>query len=287
MSDATRFDYPWVILSLKGILFAVSADAVQAMVRVPRIVEVPKSPSYVRGVAEMRGKVIPFVDLRLRLGMSSFLEEVDQFCLMMDQREAEHRHWLSELEASVKERREFALATDHHQCAFGKWFDTYNPSDHTLASLVGKFRNPHRAIHGIAKKVKKLESEGRMEEAHRIIDECQENELAEMILLFGKIKEAYRENNREIALLLADGGSSFAIAVDTVEMIDYLSEEVSSEARTDGITLTEGGLVSSIGRRKNHDELVLILDHARLLDEEVDGEGLASLAEAVQQASAV
>ncbi len=265
MSDANRFDFPWVIILLKGTKFAVSAGAVQAMVRMPHIVEVPQSPSYVRGVAEMRGKVIPFVDLRLRLGMSSFIEEVDDFCRTMDKREEDHRHWLEELQASVREQREFSLATDHHQCKFGKWYDSYKPTDHTLASLVGKFRNPHRAIHGIAVRVKKLESEGKMDEAHAIIDQCRDNEMAEMISLFAKIKVAYRENNREIALVLIHGDSSFAIAADSVESIEHLSEDVSDAARIDGITLTDGGLVNSIGRRKNHDVLVQILDHTRLM----------------------
>ena len=43
---------------------------------------VPRTPAYVKGVINLRGKVIPVVDLRLRFGMPA-IEYTDRTCIIM------------------------------------------------------------------------------------------------------------------------------------------------------------------------------------------------------------
>jgi len=43
---------------------------------------VPRTPEYVKGVINLRGKVIPVVDLRLRFGMPA-IEYTDRTCIIM------------------------------------------------------------------------------------------------------------------------------------------------------------------------------------------------------------
>ena len=45
---------------------------------------VPKTPDYVRGVINLRGKVIPVVDLRLRFGLEG-LEDTERTCIIVVQ----------------------------------------------------------------------------------------------------------------------------------------------------------------------------------------------------------
>ena len=47
--------------------FAVTIDAVERTERVPMVTPVPRSPSYVRGVATLRGEVVCVLDLRAYL----------------------------------------------------------------------------------------------------------------------------------------------------------------------------------------------------------------------------
>ena len=75
----------------------------------------------IRGVINLRGRVIPLIDLRKRMGLPSAADETKAFCDLLDQRERDHRKWLDELEASLAERRAFALTSD----ALGKWYDGY------------------------------------------------------------------------------------------------------------------------------------------------------------------
>ncbi len=51
--------------------FGLDIHAVQEIVRRPRLTPVPRAPGYVRGLANLRGNVLPVVDLRTRFGASS------------------------------------------------------------------------------------------------------------------------------------------------------------------------------------------------------------------------
>lgn len=48
--------------------FGVPISLVHEIVRVPEITAVPDSPTYVEGVINLRGKIVPVVDLRKRFG---------------------------------------------------------------------------------------------------------------------------------------------------------------------------------------------------------------------------
>ncbi len=59
----------WVTLELAGEIYALPVASVLEILRVTGITRVPHSPRVIRGVTNMRGKVLPVVDLRIRLGM--------------------------------------------------------------------------------------------------------------------------------------------------------------------------------------------------------------------------
>lgn len=51
--------------------FGVRIDSVREIVRVPEITSVPSAPHSVEGVINLRGKIIPVMDLRKRLGQTA------------------------------------------------------------------------------------------------------------------------------------------------------------------------------------------------------------------------
>jgi hypothetical protein len=158
-------DMSWAIVELKNQCFALATQDVREMLVIPDIVRVPNMPDYIRGVINLRGRVMPLVDLRKRLGMASATEEVDGFCNLMTQREQDHRNWVAELEASVQGHREFKLTTDPHKCAFGKWYDTYQTDNAWIAALLKKFDKPHKKIHGVGLQVVQMVADGRFDQA--------------------------------------------------------------------------------------------------------------------------
>jgi len=52
--------------------FGLPIEMVREIVRVPEITSVPNAPDYIEGVINLRGRIIPVVDLRKRFGEKSF-----------------------------------------------------------------------------------------------------------------------------------------------------------------------------------------------------------------------
>jgi purine-binding chemotaxis protein CheW len=56
-------------LGLEGEIFALEAACVREILDLPSITEVPGSQAFVRGLINVRGKVVPVADLRIKFGM--------------------------------------------------------------------------------------------------------------------------------------------------------------------------------------------------------------------------
>ncbi len=70
VDEALDDDEQVVIFRLDKEEFGVPINSVQEIVRVPEeLIHVPKAPKFVEGVINLRGTVLPVIDLRLRLGM--------------------------------------------------------------------------------------------------------------------------------------------------------------------------------------------------------------------------
>ena len=62
-------DQELVTCVLDNVEFGLDINAVQEIVRLPKITPVPRAPSFVEGVANLRGNVLPIINLRSRFGM--------------------------------------------------------------------------------------------------------------------------------------------------------------------------------------------------------------------------
>ena len=62
--------------------FGLEILKVQEIIKMMDVTRVPRTPSFVRGVINLRGKVIPVVDLRLKFEMET-REETDKTCIIV------------------------------------------------------------------------------------------------------------------------------------------------------------------------------------------------------------
>ena len=60
-----------VVFQLGGELYGVEISRVHEIIRLQTVTRVPRAPAFVEGVINLRGKVIPVVDLRRRFGLPS------------------------------------------------------------------------------------------------------------------------------------------------------------------------------------------------------------------------
>ena len=59
----------WVTFSLAGEVFALPVEPIREVLRVTSITRVPHAPQPIRGVTNLRGRVIPVIDLRRRIDL--------------------------------------------------------------------------------------------------------------------------------------------------------------------------------------------------------------------------
>jgi purine-binding chemotaxis protein CheW len=281
--ESTLKNYPaemaWAIIQAKNQSFAIATQDLREMVIMPEVSEVPNTGANVRGVINLRGRVLPLIDLRKRIGLASLAEEKAAFSAMLEQREKDHHNWLQELESSVTEQREFKLTTDPHKCAFGKWYDAYKPESTMIAMHLKKFDEPHKRIHGVAAEVQNLVAQGLHEQAQALIEETRTSTLARLVELFAELRSLIGESSREIALIVEDSGKRFAISADSALSVEKLTAG-SIAALQNGVGVTPGGVVQRFGKRAKGGELILILESDRLRDG-VEVEGMGTTEQAI------
>src|SRR3954447_19559740 len=61
-------EIPIVCFELAGELYAADVDHVREIIRLQEISPVPKAPAFIRGMINLRGKVVPVVDFRRLMG---------------------------------------------------------------------------------------------------------------------------------------------------------------------------------------------------------------------------
>lgn len=61
-------DRSFLTFSLQGLLLAVEAVAVREIIRLPELALAEECPAYIAGMADIRGKIMPVMDLSARLG---------------------------------------------------------------------------------------------------------------------------------------------------------------------------------------------------------------------------
>ena len=59
----------YVIFALDNEMYALGIDAVQEILKPRGVTEIPRTPEHLTGVINLRGRIVPIIDLRLRLGM--------------------------------------------------------------------------------------------------------------------------------------------------------------------------------------------------------------------------
>lgn len=72
----------WLTFWLDGQLYASSILHVEQIVSMMPITEVPEYPHYAKGIINIRGAIIPLIDLRLRLGKAE-AEYTEHTCIII------------------------------------------------------------------------------------------------------------------------------------------------------------------------------------------------------------
>lgn len=251
---------------LKAQHFAIPIESLQEMVVLPAVYHVPNTPEYIRGVINLRGRVFPLVDLRKRIGWLSSQEDVSAFCHLMEQREQDHKNWLGALESSVRDGVQFKLTTDPHQCAFGKWYDSYHADNPWLTDLLKAFDDPHQAIHREGATICRLVVEGKRQEAEKHLQETQKSVLSVLLRLFAELRALFRQSHIETVAILRAGERTFGVTVDAAISVEKLAPHSIEDLPANSVG-NHHNIVQRLGARATTKEIVLIIEPKSILSD--------------------
>jgi len=74
----------YLTFELAGEPFGLEILKVQELIGMMNVTRVPRTPDFVRGVINLRGKVIPVIDLRRKFGLEA-VEDTDRTCIIVVQ----------------------------------------------------------------------------------------------------------------------------------------------------------------------------------------------------------
>ena len=83
-TQSDNIDHMYLTFALGGEEYGIGINVVTEIVGMQRIMSVPDVPHYVKGVINLRGKVIPLMDARLRFGMQEQAYDERTVVIVMD-----------------------------------------------------------------------------------------------------------------------------------------------------------------------------------------------------------
>lgn len=243
-------------------LVGIPAEQVQEMFVLADVRKPPGLPAHQRGVARLRGAALPAVDLRVCLGHASAEAELQALLQLLRDREQDHKNWLAELEASVRERRRFGLATDPRRCKFGQWYYAFETDDAVLRGELRRFEEPHAQIHALAVEVAARQAEGDHEAAQATVERGRLR-LGELLELFERLRQAVVAQQREVGVLVRLGARQAVLVVDRAEAVADL-EPIASGDDPLAMGALHVELVPRLARWRGAAQPVLVLDLDRV-----------------------
>ena len=84
MAETTIKTDQYLYCTIGNEQYAISVSYVREVLVVPKITRIPKMPPYMRGVINLRGSIIPLVDLRIRFGMTETLISEDTAIIVLE-----------------------------------------------------------------------------------------------------------------------------------------------------------------------------------------------------------
>jgi len=64
--ETSVYEGKYLTFNLMDEYYGINVDRILQIIAIPDITKIPKTPPFVRGVINLRGKIIPVIDLRLR-----------------------------------------------------------------------------------------------------------------------------------------------------------------------------------------------------------------------------
>lgn len=213
-------------------------------------------------VTTYQGKPVPIYDLANLMGCEAEYNKNIELLKILEDREQDHKNWLIALESSLKNNTEFKGAKDPTQCAFGKWYLTFEPEDEILADIMKDFEEPHSKLHSLADELLNLKDSEGVDKALSVLEYQKTRTFGKLIDLFASAKERVENITRPILLYLDTSKKMIAVRLNAIS--DIVTYTKNSFTTQDDVDENEGlnnlTFVSGYLENKDNEPPCVLLD---------------------------
>lgn len=258
-----RVDLPWLIFTLNEQAYAVNSKYVNGIeMRPDTITALPDAPDIYCGLMERRGEVYPLLNMRKAFHFPSVDDESETFGQMIEQRKGDHIRWIEAFERCYNTNEKFTLAVDPHKCAFGKWYDQFSKSTHSITFHIKKIEEPHKLLHESAAMIMNAMNRGEDKKAETLFRKLKNEYYPRVISVLDEVKAVYRSTYRETVVVLSDEKQMLGLLVDEVLAVDKVEPVVGGASIN---LLAQSRFFKKVVQNEKIDMEILIVDEEELL----------------------
>ncbi|MGI2259214.1 CZB domain-containing protein [Shewanella sp. GXUN23E] len=194
-------------------------DILQTEKHETRLTSLPNQALGFLGVKDYGGKPVPIFDLGILLNGVSTGATNNELITLLKNREQDHVDWLNALRQTMEHGVPFNKARNPHECAFGRWYDSFNTDNRDFAELLKKFDAPHKQLHALADQILKLLDAGKKTEANDLLQREERSTYSSLLRLFTMARDQLALDYKPIIVFSTCDGihPSIGLLVDKVE----------------------------------------------------------------------
>ncbi|MFK7991709.1 MAG: chemotaxis protein CheW [Sandaracinaceae bacterium] len=244
----------YVVFRIARGLYAIEERYVVEMQGLSELAPHPHGSAAVRGVARVRGRLVPVVDVRFRMGLPPRAARIqEQHDSLRREREA-HQKWV----ASVVESPEAELPS-HASCGLREWVRSHLGGSEDLASLVERFETADTELHDALAAARSQALSGASHAAGELIEEVKEGPVVALEHILSRVEASIHGGAREIVLYVDVNGVWRGLVVDAVEAVTVLAPGTQQDFDEGG------GFVTAMASASGFKDGVFVLDLEGLL----------------------
>jgi len=198
------------------------------------------------GLIDYQGTVVPVMDFAQLLGQRNQSEIKTELIKLLDEREKDHLAWVDALQQALINGTEFTKERDPHKCAFGRWYDSFQPKDEALAAVFKSFDAPHKRIHALADELLGLALKEGKERALQVLQIERDTTLKALQRAFSFAREALRISQHTVLLYVTSDGRTPRLALRLDDISDILTFDERDCVPLDSIDLPKRAIPNEL-----------------------------------------
>jgi purine-binding chemotaxis protein CheW len=242
--------------------YAFNISKVREILKVKEVTEVPNVPDYVKGLFTIRNQLMPVLDLRGLLGISSLIAERQE---MIDRGVEEHQTWMENVRNALKSGMHSAVS-DFRKAAFGKWLESYNTSSIEIEAALKRLKRVRKDFSDAATRAFEARAVSRKE--NQVDLEEIESHSRVMLDVLGEFRnaiEAYTSEDQRIMVVDADE-MSIGYLVDCVDEVIRIPKSIIDE--TPLLASSARRELRGVAKLNEGERLIMIMDESALVGRE-------------------